>query len=182
LPREESVVEAVFGVLAILLGLELGLSPWTYGFADHRAAAIGVVAFASAGVLAGLFTINEGIDERARRTGGDRGWRDVVERHHALVRGELARHRGVEQDTAGDGFYATFDGPIRALRCALAIRDGVQRLGLEIRAGVHTGECEVIGGKLGGIATIIGARVKDLAGWAKYSRRAPCETLSPAPN
>jgi pimeloyl-ACP methyl ester carboxylesterase len=95
---------------------------------------------------------------------GDRGWRDVVERHHALVRGELARHRGVEQDTAGDGFYATFDGPIRALRCALAIRDGVQRLGLEIRAGVHTGECEVVGGKLGGIATIIGARVKDLAG------------------
>jgi hypothetical protein len=65
-------VEAVFGVLAILLGLELGLSPWTYGFADHRAAAIGVVAFASAGVFAGLFTINEGIDERAHRTGAPR--------------------------------------------------------------------------------------------------------------
>jgi len=95
---------------------------------------------------------------------GDRGWRDVLERHHTLVRGELVRHRGVEQDTAGDGFYATFDGPIRALRCALAIRDGVRRLGIEIRAGVHTGECEVVGGKLGGIATIIGARVKDLAG------------------
>jgi len=110
-----------------------------------------------------LFTdIVEGTKKTA--TLGDRGWRDVLERHHGLVRAELARHRGVEQDTAGDGFYATFDGPIRALRCALAIRDGVRRLGLEIRAGVHTGECEVVGGKLGGIATIIGARVKDLAG------------------
>jgi class 3 adenylate cyclase len=95
---------------------------------------------------------------------GDRRWRDVLEGHHALVRGELARHRGVEQDIAGDGFYATFDGPVRALRCALAIRDGVRRLGIEIRAGAHTGECEVVQGKLGGIAVIIGARVKDLAG------------------
>ncbi len=95
---------------------------------------------------------------------GDRRWRDLLESHHALVRAELSRHRGVEQDTAGDSFYATFDGPARAVRCALAIRDGVRRLGLEIRAGVHTGECEVIAGKLGGIAAIIGARVKDLGG------------------
>ena len=95
---------------------------------------------------------------------GDRRWRDLLEAHHALVRTELARHRGVEQDTAGDGFYATFDGPVRALRCALEIRNGVRRLGIEIRAGVHTGECEVVGGKLGGIAAIIGARVKDLTG------------------
>jgi pimeloyl-ACP methyl ester carboxylesterase len=95
---------------------------------------------------------------------GDRRWGELLEGHHALVRAELARHRGVEQDTAGDGFYATFDGPARALRCALAIRDGVRRLGLEIRAGVHTGECEVVAGKLGGIAAIIGARVKELAG------------------
>jgi class 3 adenylate cyclase len=77
---------------------------------------------------------------------------------------ELARHRGVDRDTASDGFYASFDGPVRALRCALAIRDGVRRLGIEIRAEVHTGECEVVSGKLGGIAAIIGARVKDLAG------------------
>jgi pimeloyl-ACP methyl ester carboxylesterase len=95
---------------------------------------------------------------------GDRRWRDLLESHHALVRAELSRYRGTEQDTAGDGFYATFDGPARAVRCAFAVRDGVRRLGLEIRAGVHTGECEVVAGKLGGIAAIIGARVKDVAG------------------
>lgn len=110
-----------------------------------------------------LFTdIVEGTKKAAAL--GDRRWRDLLESHHALVRAELTRHRGVEQDTAGDGFYATFDGPARAVRCALAVRDGVRRLGLEIRAGVHTGECEVVAGKLGGIAAIIGARVKDLAG------------------
>jgi pimeloyl-ACP methyl ester carboxylesterase len=109
-----------------------------------------------------LFTdIVEGTKKAAAL--GDRRWRDLLESHHALVRAELARYRGTEQDTAGDGFYATFDGPARALRCALAIRDGVRRLGLEIRAGVHTGECEVVAGKLGGITAIIGARVKDLA-------------------
>ncbi len=95
---------------------------------------------------------------------GDRRWRDLLESHHALVRAELTRYRGVEQDSAGDGFYATFDGPARAARCALAIRDGVRGLGLEIRAGLHTGECEVVAGKLGGIAVTIGSRVKDLAG------------------
>jgi len=95
---------------------------------------------------------------------GDRRWRDLLESHHAVVRAELARYRGTEQDTAGDGFYVTFDGPARAVRCAFAVRDGVRRLGLEIRAGVHTGECEAVAGKLGGIAAIIGARVRDLAG------------------
>ncbi|MBA2372213.1 MAG: adenylate/guanylate cyclase domain-containing protein [Chloroflexi bacterium] len=94
---------------------------------------------------------------------GDRRWRELVERHHGLVRAELRRHRGVEQDTAGDGFYATFDGPARAVRCALAVRDGVRELGIDIRAGVHTGECEQIGGKVGGLAAIIGARVRELA-------------------
>jgi pimeloyl-ACP methyl ester carboxylesterase len=109
-----------------------------------------------------LFTdIAEGTKRAAAL--GDRRWRDLLERHHALVRAEISRHRGLEQDTAGDGFYATFDGPARAVRCALAVRTGVRRLGLEIRAGVHTGECEVVAGKLGGIAAIIGARVKDLA-------------------
>ncbi|MGI8878387.1 MAG: adenylate/guanylate cyclase domain-containing protein [Candidatus Limnocylindria bacterium] len=94
---------------------------------------------------------------------GDRRWRELVERHHGLVRAELRRHRGVEQDTAGDGFYATFDGPARAVRCALAVRDGVRELAIDIRAGVHTGECEQIGGKVGGLAAIIGARVRELA-------------------
>ena len=94
---------------------------------------------------------------------GDRRWRELVEHHHALVRGELGRHHGVEVDTAGDGFFATFDAPGRAVRCAMAIRDGVRGLMLEIRAGVHTGECEVIAGKTGGIAAIVGARVREQA-------------------
>jgi pimeloyl-ACP methyl ester carboxylesterase len=94
---------------------------------------------------------------------GDRGWRALVERHHALVRTEIERHRGVEVDTAGDGFFATFDGPARAVRCGLSIRDQVRDLGIEIRAGVHTGECETIAGKTGGIAVIIGSRVREQA-------------------
>ena len=94
---------------------------------------------------------------------GDRRWGELVERHHALVRTELGHHRGVEVDTAGDGFFATFDAPGRAVRCGMAIRDGVRALGLEIRAGVHTGECEIIAGKTGGIAAIIGARVREQA-------------------
>jgi class 3 adenylate cyclase len=90
---------------------------------------------------------------------GDRAWRELLERHHALVRRELTRYRGEEKDTAGDGFFATFDGPARAIRCADAIVDGVQELGLQVRAGVHTGECEVHEGKVAGLAVVIGARV-----------------------
>jgi class 3 adenylate cyclase len=95
---------------------------------------------------------------------GDQRWRDVLEAHHHLVRAELARHRGREIDTAGDGFLAAFDGPARAVRAASAIAAGVRGLGLSIRAGLHTGECEVMGDKLGGIAVHIGARVAALAG------------------
>jgi class 3 adenylate cyclase len=95
---------------------------------------------------------------------GDRRWKELVEDHHALVRDALARYRGVENDTAGDGFYATFDGPARAIRCALEVRDRVRNLGVEIRAGVHTGECEVIDGKIGGIAVTIGARIAATTG------------------
>jgi class 3 adenylate cyclase len=90
---------------------------------------------------------------------GDRAWRELLEQHHALVRRELARYRGDEKDTAGDGFFATFDGPARAIRCADAIVGGVRELGLEVRAGVHTGECEVHEGKVAGLAVVIGARV-----------------------
>jgi pimeloyl-ACP methyl ester carboxylesterase len=90
---------------------------------------------------------------------GDRGWRDVLQAHHTAVRRELARFRGREIDTAGDGFLAAFDGPARAVRCACAIRDAVAAVGVPIRAGLHTGECEVIGDKLGGLAVHIGARV-----------------------
>lgn len=95
---------------------------------------------------------------------GDRGWHELVERHHAIVRSFLGRYRGVEVDTAGDGFFATFDGPARAIRCAQAIEDAVLPLGIEVRAGLHTGECETIDGKVGGIAVVIGARVGALAG------------------
>ncbi|MFO7713146.1 adenylate/guanylate cyclase domain-containing protein [Desulfosarcina sp.] len=90
---------------------------------------------------------------------GDRQWHDILERHHTVVRRELHRFRGQEVDTAGDGFFATFDGPARAIRCACAIRDAVSFLGIAIRAGLHTGECEMISGKAGGIAVHIGARV-----------------------
>jgi class 3 adenylate cyclase/pimeloyl-ACP methyl ester carboxylesterase len=95
---------------------------------------------------------------------GDRRWRDLLGRHHTLVRRELLRHRGREIDTAGDGFLATFDGPARAIRCACAIVDGVRDLGLSVRAGLHTGECEVADGNIAGIAVHTGARVAALAG------------------
>jgi class 3 adenylate cyclase/pimeloyl-ACP methyl ester carboxylesterase len=95
---------------------------------------------------------------------GDHSWKDLVQRHHATVRHSLDRWRGTEMDTAGDGFYATFDGPARAIRCAQEIRDRLHDLGIEVRAGVHTGECEVINDKVGGIAVTIGARIAALAG------------------
>ena len=94
---------------------------------------------------------------------GDRAWGELVERHHALVRAKLERYRGREIDTAGDGFFATFDGPARAIRCALAIRDGLANLEIAIRAGLHTGETETIAGKVGGIAVITAARVREQA-------------------
>ena len=109
-----------------------------------------------------LFTDIVGATERASAV-GDRAWRELLERHHAIVRTALARFRGVEVDTAGDGFFARFDGPARAIRCATAIRDALKEIGLEIRAGLHTGECEVIGDKVGGIAVHIGARVASRA-------------------
>ena len=90
---------------------------------------------------------------------GDRSWRELLERHNALVRRELLRFRGREIDTTGDGFLAAFDGPARAIRCASAIVASVHELGLSIRAGLHTGECEVADGKVAGIAVHTGARV-----------------------
>jgi pimeloyl-ACP methyl ester carboxylesterase len=90
---------------------------------------------------------------------GDRRWRELLEQHHVLVRRQLVRFSGREIDTAGDGFFASFDGPARAIRCACAISNAMRELGLEVRAGLHTGECEVVDGKVGGIAVHIGARV-----------------------
>jgi class 3 adenylate cyclase len=95
---------------------------------------------------------------------GDRDWLALLDAHDAVVRSQLSRFRGREVGTAGDGFLAMFDGPQRAIRCAMSIRDAVQSLGLEVRAGLHTGECEVRGDDIGGIAVHIGARVSALAG------------------
>lgn len=105
-----------------------------------------------------LFTDLVGSTDRAAAL-GDTAWRDLAERHHAVIRGVLARFRGIEVDTAGDGFFATFDGPARAVRCGCAIIDAVQPLGIDVRAGVHTGEVETINGKPGGLAINIGARI-----------------------
>ena len=110
-----------------------------------------------------LFTDIVGSTERAAEL-GDRAWRELLERHHALVRRELTRFRGEERDTAGDGFFATFDGPGRAICCAQAVVYGIRDLGLEVRAGVHTGECELHDGKVAGLAVSIGARVAASAG------------------
>ena len=110
-----------------------------------------------------LFTDIVGSTERSAEM-GDRDWKDLVQRHHAIVRDSLHRFDATEVDTAGDGFYATFDGPARGIRCALDIAERVPELGIEVRAGIHTGECEVIDGKVGGLAVSIGARVAANAG------------------
>jgi class 3 adenylate cyclase len=104
------------------------------------------------------------VDSTARAAElGDGAWRRLLQQHHEIVRSQLGRFRGKEMDTAGDGFFATFDGPARAIHCAFAIRDGIGDLDLSVRAGLHTGECELVDGKAGGIAVHIGARVASLA-------------------
>jgi class 3 adenylate cyclase len=90
---------------------------------------------------------------------GDARWRELLGAHHAVIRRQLVRFRGTEIDTAGDGFFASFDGPARAIRCACAVTEAVKEVGLEVRAGLHTGECELVDNKVGGIAVHIGARV-----------------------
>jgi class 3 adenylate cyclase len=110
-----------------------------------------------------LFTDIVGSTEH-QAAAGDRAWAEVVRRHHAIVREALERWQGIENDTAGDGFYATFDGPARAIRCALDIVDRVSQIGIEIRAGIHTGECEVVDGKRAGLAVTIGSRIAGVAG------------------
>jgi class 3 adenylate cyclase len=110
------------------------------------------------------------VDSTAKATSmGDRRWHDLLERHHALVRREIARFAGREIKTTGDGFLVTFDGPARAIRCAMALVADVRGLGIEIRAGIHTGECEMIGDDVGGVAVHIASRV--------LSKAAPSEVL-----
>jgi class 3 adenylate cyclase len=115
-----------------------------------------------------LFTDIVGSTDRQAAL-GNRNWNELVGRHHALTRETLERWRGIENDTAGDGFYATFDGPARAIRAALEIVRGVRALGIEVRAGIHTGECEIVDGKHSGLTVSIGARVA--------SNAAPSEIL-----
>jgi class 3 adenylate cyclase len=110
-----------------------------------------------------LFTDIVGSTERATAL-GDTAWKELLTRHHDVVRAMIGRYRGREINTAGDGFLATFDGPARGVRCAQAIAEAVRPLGLEIRAGLHTGEIDVSGGDVQGIAVHIGARVGSLAG------------------
>jgi class 3 adenylate cyclase len=110
-----------------------------------------------------LFTDIVGSTEKAAAL-GDRRWRNLLDTHHNTVRANLARFRGHQVKTTGDGMLATFDGPARGVRCACAIADEIRPLGIEIRAGLHTGECEMIGDDIGGIAVHIGARVAALAG------------------
>jgi pimeloyl-ACP methyl ester carboxylesterase len=109
-----------------------------------------------------LFTDVVGSTERLAEI-GDARWRELIDAHHAVVRRQLDRYQGREIDTAGDGFFATFDGPARAIRCARAICEGVHALDLQVRAGLHTGECELVNGSVRGIAVHIGARVASLA-------------------
>ncbi|MGZ4316715.1 MAG: adenylate/guanylate cyclase domain-containing protein [Gaiellaceae bacterium] len=109
-----------------------------------------------------LFTDVVGSTERAREL-GDRRWRDLLERHNEVIRRDLERFRGLEIDTAGDGFFATFDGPARAIRCARSIVENVRGIGLDVRSGLHTGECELSAGSVRGIAVHTGARVASVA-------------------
>ncbi len=110
-----------------------------------------------------LFTDIVGSTETAAKL-GDRGWRDLMERHDSIVRRQLSVHRGREVKTMGDGFLATFDGPARAIRCAGAIRDDLSGIDLRVRTGIHTGEVELVGEDVSGMAVNIGARIGALAG------------------
>jgi pimeloyl-ACP methyl ester carboxylesterase len=127
-----------------------------------------------------LFTDIVGSTELMSRMGDSR-WRDLLQRHHAAVRHELSRYRGRELDTAGDGFFAAFDGPARAVHAATAIRDSLRALGIDVRAGIHVGECEVSDDKLTGVAVSIGARIAGSLVPAKYSSRGQLRTSLPVP-
>ena len=127
-----------------------------------------------------MFTDIVGSTETASRLGDGR-WRELLAEHNALVRTRLARWRGTEVKTIGDGFLATFDGPARAVRCAAEIVGDANDLGLRIRAGLHTGECELVGRDVAGIAVHIGARVMTEAAPGRCSRRARSRTSSSVP-
>ena len=141
------------------------VEPWRSSFQEIAAFLTGQQAeVADDRVLATVLFTDIVDSTRCAAEMGDRDWRALLDAHDAVVRSQLSRFRGREVNTSGDGFLAIFDGPQRAIRCAMAIRDAVQALGIEVRAGLHTGECEVRGDDIGGIAVHIGARVSALAG------------------
>lgn len=148
--------------------IEVGGESWTAYSQDVAAALLGFVRGEAPrtvpdSVLATvLFTDLVGSTERAAEL-GDRRWSELLERHHAVVRRELGRYRGIEVDSAGDGFFCRFDGPARAIACARRIVESGPELDLQVRAGVHTGECELMGDKIAGIAVVTGARISALA-------------------
>jgi class 3 adenylate cyclase/alpha-beta hydrolase superfamily lysophospholipase len=150
--------------------VEIGGSDTMYWLADGLADEIvafleGITAEAAPDTVLATILFTDIVDSSKKAVElGDRAWADLVQRHHAVVRAQLDRFHGRELDTAGDGFFAAFDGPIRAIHCATAIRGAVGDLGLDVRAGLHAGECEVVGEKLGGFAVIVGARVVAVAG------------------
>ena len=115
-------------------------------------------------ILATLLFVDIVDSTRELAARGDRGWADLLSRFYGVIRRELERFHGQEIDSAGDGLFATFDGPARGIRCAWAVRQAVAPLGIRIRAGLHTGECERMGDKVGGIAVHLGARVCGAAG------------------
>ncbi len=157
------------GELVVLPSVE-GLFTWLDAEAQERAMAeterfvarLGRAASPDRVLATVLFTDIVGSTDRAAQL-GDRAWRELLERHHAIVRRRLAEFRGDELDTAGDGFLAAFDGPGRAIECALAVVREMPALGLEIKVGLHTGECERLDGKLAGIAVAVGARIAAIA-------------------
>ena len=177
LDHEASPTEAAESrfVQGLIPGAELVLipgDPYTLVFSDRAAIADAIRAFlgvertlVAADTVLSSVLFTDIVDSTEKQASlGDRAWNELIGRHHAIVRDALDRWRGIENDTAGDGFYATFDGPARAVCCALDVVQRIRDLGIEIRAGVHTGECEVINGKHAGLAVTIGSRVASSAG------------------
>ena len=141
------------------------VEPWRPSFKEIREFLTGHQAEVADDRVLATMLFTDIVDSTRRAAEiGDRDWHALLDAHDAIVRSQLARFRGREVNTAGDGFLAMFDGPQRAIRCAMSIRDAVQALGIEVRAGLHTGECEVRGDDIGGIGVHIGARVSALAG------------------
>lgn len=168
LATQGNVAEALLAYeeLRRLLRQELGATPGQETQALHRRLLQGDVGHRG-GLVREVKTVlfTDIVDSTERLSSlGDRGWRELVGRHHSVVREALAQSGGQEIDTAGDGFLATFDSPARALACACDIIDHVGELGLSIRAGIHTGECEILDGRVSGIAVHVGARITACAG------------------